>query len=456
MIQHSASTDLPSQSEGNRSPARLRPIHIVVVVWGEHFRSQFADFCLPTLLSPGNIPALSGGQRNKMVICTTPEDWKALERTAIFELLARHITPHFIGIPPPPPGRSGTEHMGVGHELATEMASREGAYGVFITPDYMLSDGTLARIEALARAGKRVVLNAAVRFGEEPLFANLLAMGLIREGEHLGALGRPLTITGRQLAAAAIRSFHSQTERFDWDAAYFTNFPSACWWRVPGEDGIVMHALSWSPLLLDYAAIGRHDTSVLANWTMDADYVYRNFGDGDGIYVVADSDEMMQVSWSPMANRPQSLEPSALKALPVVGEWIKGAIVRGALKSGFFDPLKQRMFFTPVRWHARDLSPAWHATEDRAARLLDRYVPDLRPAGAGTNRGPRAPQRAALGALSILGRVWIVTAELYEQRARLMARLIQALRGDREALARVVRRVRITWKRLCGVATNEG
>lgn len=38
--------------------ARLRPFYFVVVFWGERFRSYLVDFCLPSLLSPHNIPAL--------------------------------------------------------------------------------------------------------------------------------------------------------------------------------------------------------------------------------------------------------------------------------------------------------------------------------------------------------------------------------------------------------------
>jgi hypothetical protein len=429
----------------------LRPFHFNVVFWGDRFREYLTEFCLPSLLSPNNIPALSGGRRNRFIFCTTPEDQAALRRTPIFALLDRHIEPHFIEIPPAPAGLSGCEHMGVGHKLAAEMTHREHGYGVFVTPDLMMSDGSVAALERYARAGHQVVLTVALRFGEEPLFEQLAALGAIREGRDLSPAGRPLAITGRQLVAAGIRSFHSETQRYEWESPSFTNFPCACWWRVPGEDGIVVHSLSWCPVLVDYAAVGRHDTSTLDTWTLDADYVYRNFGNSAGVHVVTDSDEIMLVSWAPLSDRPQSLSRNFLTTLPGIGGWLKGAILRGAVTSGTFDPLKQRIFFLPVRWHSRDVTPAWAEIERGAARTLRRYLGDLTPGEA--NRGVPAPEaRGAFGraALGALGRIWIVAADVAAHADRLTLRLAQVLRGDRAAAGRLWRRLRTIVKTIRG------
>ena len=432
----------------------LRPFHFNVVFWGDRFRHYLTDFCLPSLLSPRNIPHLSGGRRNRFIFCTTAEDQAALERTQIFALLDRHIEPHFIEIPPPPAGLSGCEHMGVGHKLAAEMIHHERGYGVFLTPDLMMSDGSIAALEGYARAGHQVVLSVALRFGEEPLFQNLAAMGIIREGEHLSQAGRARTITGRQLVAAGIRSFHSETQRYDWESPSFTDFPCACWWRVPGEDGIVVHSLSWAPVLVDYAAVDRHDTSTFDTWTLDADYVYRNFGTDAGVHVVTDSDELMLVSWAPLSDRPQRLSRSYLKTLPGVGGWVKGAILRGAVTSGTFDPLKRRIFFLPVRWHSLDVTPRWAETERTAARTLRRYLGDLAPNEAG---GVEVTSHGKLGraALGTLGRIWIVAADLLAHADRLNVRLAQILRGDRAAAGRLRRRVRTVLKTIRGAEIKD-
>jgi hypothetical protein len=438
----------------------LRPFYFVVVFWGERFRNYLVDFCLPSLLSPNNIPVLAGERGHKFIFCTTSEDWRVLTETKIFGFLKECVEPYHIEIPAAPTGRTGCEHMGIGHKLASQMAYRDKVYAVYITPDLMVSDGTVKALRKHAVSGYKVVLTAALRFGEEPLFENLKAAGAISEGSRLSELGRPLTITGRQLVSAALRSFHSETQRYEWDAPYFANFPAACWWRVAGEDGIVLHSLSWAPFLCDYAAVQTHDTRALDTWTMDGDYVHRNFGDGEDVYVVTDSDEIMLVSWAPLSDRPESLAPNSIKGSRM-GEIIKGGILRAAVLSGVFDRLKQRILFTPVRWHAHEFGTAWEASESRAASVLHRYLWDLEPGDSSYNglkkqdtqvggRQDRKLKKRYLGPAATLGRIWIVIAVIYRYRERVRQRLSKAIRGDREALDRIIRRTGMFWRLIRG------
>ena len=433
-MHHPNSVDSPS--------ATLRPFYFVVVFWGETFRNYLVDYCLPSLLAPGNIPVLTGG-KNKFLFCTTSQDWEALAKTRIFATLRQHIEPYLVEISPAPPGKHGCEHMGIGHKLATQMAHRDGAYGVFLTPDMMVSDGTVRALCRHALAGAKVVLVAAVRFGEEPLFQHLRAMGVLKEDERPSERterGVALAITGRQMVAACIHSFHSETQRYEWEAPYFTSFPSACWWRVPGEEGIVLHSLSWAPFLFNYSAIEKHDTSAIENWTMDGNYVHQNFGDGSDIQVVTDSDEMMLVSWAPLADRPQSLFPNPLKMLPIIGHLIKGGTLRASLLSGLFDRLKLRIFFLPVCWHTQSLTPEWNATEERAARVLRRFAWDLDPS---SEHHVHPLWKMFIVPCLVVARIWIVLAHLNQYRSRLAARLFDALHGDREARVRIIRRIRM-------------
>ena len=55
----------------------MRPFYFVVVVWGREYRDYFLEYCLPSLLSPGNIPALDGKRPAKVLFATTAEDWDA-------------------------------------------------------------------------------------------------------------------------------------------------------------------------------------------------------------------------------------------------------------------------------------------------------------------------------------------------------------------------------------------
>src|SRR5262249_8432816 len=112
-----------------------RPFYFILVLWGERFRNYFLDLCLPTLLSPSNLPALATQPRRNLLICTCPDDWAAMRAAPVFALLERHVDPVFIEIPPCPPGLSGCIHMGIGHCRGCELAYAAKAYPFVLTPD---------------------------------------------------------------------------------------------------------------------------------------------------------------------------------------------------------------------------------------------------------------------------------------------------------------------------------
>jgi hypothetical protein len=233
---------------------------------------------------------------------------------------------------------------------------------------------------------------------------------------------------------------------------------------VPEEDGIVLHSLSWAPFLCDYGAVEEHDTSALDTWTMDGDYVYRNFGNSESAYyVVRDSDEIMLVSWAPLSDRPEALVPNPLKGLPVIGDVIKGGILRATMLSGVFDSLKHRIFFQPVRWHSRELTPAWDETEAKAARILRRYLWDLERSTVNTQteklKGRDLPafdrltghlRKLILIPPVAVGRIGMVLVHLRNYRHQSSKRLSMALRGDREARVRIMRRIGMFWRLIRG------
>ncbi|MDR4493594.1 MAG: hypothetical protein R3B74_04070 [Nitrospirales bacterium] len=459
-VKHIEST-FPEPTERSES-AVLRPFYFIVVFWGETFRDYLCDFGLPSLLAPNNIPAIQGVGVSFSFVRLHRIGWRC--RKPDFLGLKEYIEPYFIEIGLPPEGKSGCEHMGVGHKLAAQMAFEDKAFGVFLTPDLMVSDGTIRALKKCAYAGIKVVLTAALRFGEEPLFENLRSLGILQKGDRHSKSGLPLSISGRQMVKAGIRSFHSQTKRYEWEAPYFSSFPCACWWDVPGEEGVVLHSLSWAPFLCDYAAVETHDTSTFDDWTLDGDYIFQNFKNPNDMYIVKDSDEVMLVSWAPLADRPQKVSPNFLKGLPVVGEWIKGGILRAALLSGIFDSLKREIFFLPVMWHGGTLSPNWEKRVSECQQVLTRYVGDLDPDSMENpfekyNSGTgglvwsvrNMIHRVWLGFLVAMGRIWFIGSNLFHARERLKARMQEALQGDGIAQKRILQRFGMIWKMIRGV-----
>ncbi len=421
----------------------------MVVVWGEHFTDLLLQFCIPALLSPNNIPALHN-RGNRFLIATTDEDWQRIEVHPVAALLRQHAELVFIRIPPPAEGVSFHLHMGVGHKLATQMAFEHRVYAVVLTPDLIVSDGSIALAQKHATEGVHLVLMPALRFGEEPLFEHLAKLGVASIDSRLGDHGRPLVATGRQLAWAGIRSFHSETLTYEWDASHFSAFPQACWWHVPGEDGIVLHSLSWFPLILDYKAVAEHDSSVMDSSTIDGDYLDRNFGPGARMYVVEDSDEAMLVSWAPLAERACSLAPNPEFERPLIGEWLKGLRFYEALCDPRFDPLKRNLFARPVFWHGGEINePRWRAAEGMAARILRKYAGTLIGEAALRTESPvDAGRTLPTTALKI---AWLIRAisqalmlfrHYWNHRWRVLGIARLAIRGDADARSRVKRSLR--------------
>lgn len=431
-------SDVISQAAvGENTQILERPFHFTVVVWGERFRNYFLEYCLPSLLSPNNIPSLSTRQPSRFVIATYPEDWDAIRRTAIFQAMERYLLPTYLEIPPCPPDRSACEHMGIGHKKICNLAHAEKAYAMILTPDCMVSDGTVSRLQELALGGTELVLAAALRFGEEPFLDRLGSIGVLPSVSPRDT-GNPLTVTGPQMVLAAIDGFHSQTLSYEWESPHLCAIQPAAWWRVPGEKGILVHSLSWAPLLLDYAAIGEHDTSTLDNWTIDADYVYKNIDGSRLIHVVQDSDEIFFASWAPLDDRPVDTGTSNL-----FSRWysrrLKTLFFRKSFLSPVFDPLKRRIFHLPVRWHADPLNPNWIAVENAAAAVVREIVnPD--------NNTDR--YRLRLRVLAYLTEFANIASLLKSTWPRHRRTIGLALLGDREACKRLAKGLRYLTHRL--------
>jgi hypothetical protein len=350
----------------------LRPFYFHVVFWGEKFRNYFLDLFLPSLLSPDNIPALTGGRTNRLLVATTQEDWEKIQQTEIFRLLETYIEPVHLGIPNPDGQGSTMWLMSQGQKAATEMAFRDRAYGIALLPDLVLSDGSVAELQRLARLGKTLVLVPALRFAMEPIVAAFKAYGWMLPG-------KPMELPARELMSVSLRNLHSEFLRYDWDAPYYAVFPIASYWKVTNGSGIVVHSFSWAPILIDYSSLTVHRTETFNKSTLDDDYVQKNFPNVSTneayVHVITDSDEFSLVSMTPEAE--YTFYP--LKERWEVKhwffrEWSKGNLLDEAFQNNAFDQLKRQLFLIPLKLHGGELSQDWDATVSRSEAIIWRYV----------------------------------------------------------------------------------
>ena len=404
----------------------MRPVYFCVVVWGRRFVDYLTEYCIPSLLAPDNVPALPSGN-HKFLFATTAQDWAEIEKEPIFKELQKYVGVEFLEIDFPPEGRSAMLHMGVGHKLLTDRCFRDRAYGVHVTPDLVLSNGTVRSMCREAEMGTQVYLCPALRFAEEPLFEEFRKRGHDRDGTSRRSEGTALVLEGHECVPIVMNAMHSETASFEFEAPYFRELPSAVWWRIQDDQGILIHCLSWCPLLLDYSIVDDHDVSSLDEWTLDGDYVHRNFHTAKRIYVSNDSDEVMLISWAPLAYNPVSLEPNLLSLIfPRFRKAFNSVLLRRTLASPVFDDTKKKLFHTPVRWHIGEIGEPWSSREDEAREIIAH--PETFLDGF---------YRFALEWLS-LGRLWsTVTPYIHTFRTRIWP----AIKGDRDLRARAYRRI---------------
>ncbi len=452
--------------------AQTRPFYFLATFWGKQFRDWFCLFAVQSLLSPNNIPALKRRTYARFLICTTREDWDALQKETVFIRLTEAIDVVFIENDALFPGEHKYHQMSRGHAMLANECFKYFAIGININPDSIYPDGSVAEAERLAEAGKDVVMCTAVRFEMEGVRDELTKRGLLHWGQ-------PLTLPKRLAVDLGMRNMHAETEAADWQARNFgrlapeherTHLLTCCFWRPPGELGCIIITHNWAPFMINYAALHDHSVDSLDGRAIDGDYIYENFGDqgdNDKIHVVDDSDSIFLLGLTPKAEMVPPDDKCWWKDFPVLGPWSRGYILNQTVFDDAIDPLRRRLYRRKVRWHANDLSPVWDETEKISEHCISSYAThDLHPlrrnkeprsVGTPTPRGgPPSPVRSLwLRAIGtdifrpygaptrvefVRGRFldWFRAGKFYIY-TRATAR---ALKGDKAALNRIVSRTR--------------
>ena len=343
--------------------AEKQPFYFLVVFWGAVYREYFTDICLASLLSDGNIPSLDTSRKNRFIICTTRVDWEELQGHPLISLLEKYIDIEWVEMTFPEPDELKMLVMSKGHRKLSARAFEDRAYGIFLTPDLMLSDGSVATLQQLGNAGKTVVLVVAIRFAYEKLKPSLEAAGYMKPGH-------PMTVGPRELMRLALPCLHTETLRYEFDKPYFAASPISVYWQVPGGNGIIIYSFSWAPVLVNYRSLAEHCTDTFDKWTLDGDYVYRNFCDSRDIHVVADSDEISLVSFTKEAELHFDFAYEYMNLRPWIAKFRKVPIVRALRDSPVMDTLKRQIFSMPVYLHSDEITPVWKNMVVRTNKVI--------------------------------------------------------------------------------------
>lgn len=173
----------------------MRPLYLVIPVWGEAYTAAFLDVSLPYLLSAGNLPDLRSPGDWRVQIYTSVEDSGSVQRHSNAALL-REIAPldivtvgardDLVADPFP--------HMNASFFQAVQAAGAVNGGVCCIGPDAVFSRGSFTFVEGVWASGYRCMFEIAHRALLEPfqeaLRAEEACMSRVRQGVSSAVLVR--------------------------------------------------------------------------------------------------------------------------------------------------------------------------------------------------------------------------------------------------------------------------
>ena len=259
---------------------------LIVPVWGKHHTDLFTRYCLPSLLTPGNLGALKkkGG---KLFIVSTQADLEMIRSQESYSRAANTVPVIEIEVD----GRvdlSNTHRaMTECYALALRTLPPQHTVSIFLTPDCVVSRNSLERTIDIVSSGYRAVMVCGLRLNLDTAGPTLDHMF------HNGAEASAIEET--RLCDVALRNLHPISQSCDVNSAAFCDqWPSHLYWIDPDKKWLVAHCFHLHPL-----AVFGIPNIIDAQTTIDGDYLKALDLKSHEIYVCHNSDEISCFELSP-------------------------------------------------------------------------------------------------------------------------------------------------------------
>ena len=394
-----------------KDETRATAYHVVTAVWGREFIEMFLDVCVPNQLSEGNLAALPPGSRYR--IFTGSADHAQLATTSRLDEVRRVLPVDVVEVDlaelDPQPNPNTYKMMTACHRRAVADAAGVEAALIFLSPDFILAEGTFEALLRRHRAGARAVLTANLRLARETFLSDWAKQ----------ARTQPAPVP-RDLVGLAMRHLHPATESCMVDAASTNDFPTAVYWPVRPDgqlDGLMVRAFHLHPLLID--PVHRLE---LPRTTIDGHYVTKACPSPGQSVVVTDSDELVAFELTParraVGNHTRRHGVSLFRLLAVAAKC---------------DAHQRSQWDRMIRLHAGPLDDRWAAAEAQSvefAHTFARYMP-LSPLAGVLSRSQKRWRRRGAGIARTMR--WTVRNE-----ARSLMRVVRRPLRRRGAYARAV------------------
>ncbi len=335
----------------------VRPrLTIVTAVWGKWHLDAHFEVNLPTLLAPGNFPALAAYCDTTYLIYTRGADFARIDtapETAalrqIMKVEIRLLSEDDLKDP------IATHHKAWG--LATQQAAAEGSLALLMPPDVAWSENAFSSVVARLKQGKRAIFMTYLRAESTTFIEALLAR------KPKGGLVN--AVPAREMVELCVRSLHPLMAAYLRDSAYFPIHPEMILWAIPGE-GFALRVLAREMFIFDPGRYQFNAVALPAQSLPPDEFAFLT--DSDDLFAVSLATLGKDVGWHVNAHKADPVE--------IGGWWL-----------AYDSPANDAMASQRIRWHFAPVTEkAWRAKE-RGADLFVRRA-------AGVREGLKAWQAA--------------------------------------------------------------
>jgi len=290
-------TQTPQQNLQDRSPGARRGVvgnvkppsayRLILPVWGDAYLQGFLKYCLPSLLAPGNLPAVVSRADLVVHIFTKTADREPLDAADLVQRLRTFAQVEVTTLPSQEQS-GGYDYFSSCYKAGLERAKVRGEAALLLTADQIWADGAISAVCARIEEGAQAVMVAGPRLLEETALPALDAF----RGPDGNFDDR---LDSRALATLAWEHLHPWDRSLFWDESDRGRPASFLFWEVPGG-GFLMHCLHLHPVCI------RLDESANLHFTHTVDggdFVERTVGHPEACHVIRDSDEAMYCSTAP-------------------------------------------------------------------------------------------------------------------------------------------------------------
>jgi hypothetical protein len=318
----------------------------VTAVWGPRHVQSFIDLNVPSLLANGNIPAFGAEIDTTYIIYTPETDRLTIESSSAFRRLREFIRIEFRELSENDIGAPIDTHNRIWRRGIDDATAAE-TFILFMPPDVIWSNGSLAHLASLISAGKHAIFaNWHLRVVSESFVP---AFRLAHRPDENDAIA----VDARSLVRLSIEHAHPMVAAHMHDSPFFPHHPEMIFWRIE-QEGLLMHVLALAPLIFRPDLLRLSSTHMLADAPDPSRLHYVT--DSDNLHMVSLTELAKDIDWYCVDRR---LNPSS------VADWWQ-----------LYDsPAIDLLARTPFRLHfAQPTESKWRQTELRARMTMHRVI----------------------------------------------------------------------------------